>query len=118
MARFKGTFNEFYQWADARTRNWIKEETQGKRRKQQLSEGCPRCKRKDGALTSAHATPRKDVVRAAVGATSDTQEIELDLNEAWTRIKEAHKPFAEKFRYLCAQCHIEVDGPSGKGEKG
>ena len=113
MAIFKGTFTEFYQWADARTRFWITQETQGKRRKRQSEDGCPRCHRKGVPLTAAHATPRKDVVRAALGVTDDAHAIELDLAEAWAKIKQAHRPFEERFRYLCEPCHREVDGEKG-----
>lgn len=111
MATFKGTFDEFYQWADARTRLWITQETRSKRNGIQQKVGCSACQRKDVRLTAAHVTPRKQVVREALGVVENHQVIEIDLGDAWTKIKAAHRPFEQKFRYLCEECHRVADGP-------
>jgi hypothetical protein len=107
VATFRGTFGDFYQWADPRTRFWITKETRGKKRK---VSSCPGCGKVGVALTSAHVTPRKDVIRKAVGAQHDSDEIELDLTDAWAKIKAAHRPFEIVFRYLCSDCHATEDG--------
>lgn len=109
MASFRGTFDEFYQWADPRTRFWITQETRKKRRDRRSTDGCANCRRTDVPLTAAHVTPRKDVVRKALDVDDDQAVLELDLDAAWARIKDAHRPFEARFQYLCGPCHLEAD---------
>ena len=106
MPTFEGTFSEFYQWADARTRFWITAKTRKQRRRVGK---CPKCGN-ERALTAAHITPRKRVVRAALGVEDDEAQLTLDLDEAWTKIRDAHRPFDKVFRYLCEECHRIEDG--------
>ncbi|MHB1260281.1 MAG: hypothetical protein ACYC2H_01055 [Thermoplasmatota archaeon] len=105
MATFTGTFDEFYQWANARTRFWIKEETQGKRRK---AGKCARCTI-EGNLTSAHITSLKEVIRNALGVIDDKQQHTFDLDDAWAKIKAGHRPFEKAFQYICLNCHKIID---------
>jgi hypothetical protein len=113
MARFEGTFNEFYQWADARTRFWITAKTRKQRRRVGI---CAKCKN-TRTLTAAHVTPRKRVVRAALGVDSDDADLKLDLDNAWTRIREAHRPFDKAFRFLCEECHRAEDSQKHNGRR-
>lgn len=110
MASFKGTFAEFYQWAGPRTRYWITQETRDKRHSLRSQGGCSGCHRQDVPLTAAHIVARKEVVREALGVAEDGHEIDIDLADAWSRIKEAHRPFEEKFNYLCEECHRGASG--------
>ena len=110
MAWFIGTFPEFFQWTKARTKSWITQETRQKKRK---AGKCARCGEQK-PLTSAHLVPHQDLVRVALGVTDERTEYAWNTDDAWEKIKAAHRPFEQVFQYLCEPCHLIVDKKEAK----
>lgn len=107
MARFSGSFNEFYTWFDPTIRYWVTEDTRKRRHRRMKEGGCELCARVNVKLESHHPVKRKAFVRHALGvATDDVEFSVLDLELVWASIKEAHrKPGA--LLLLCHECHAK-----------
>jgi hypothetical protein len=115
--KFSGTFGEYYRWFDPKIRIFVTTRTKKARRARTSEKGCEQCGQANRPLQAAHRKPRKEIVRTALGNVPDSHFFpSLDLDEAWEKIREAHRPYPEVLQYLCAECHQAADNPAPRPE--
>jgi len=108
MALFEGTIQEFHHFIGPRIRNAINNLT--RKYRQNLKGICEGCgQKKELHSAHVHGRERRTIIETILGSYIDGKIVRCNIEEAESKILNAHLPIESCFKFLCHTCHVSYD---------
>lgn len=110
-AQLSCTLEDFYKFIGPKIRNDVASITKSK--KNELKLICQECNAKSSELDAAHkrGRSRKNIIKIVLDdcESEDNKYLIPNLQKLIERIRKAHLPIEDNFRFLCKSCHKKYD---------
>lgn len=108
MAIFEGTIQEFHHFIGPRIRNAVNNFTRSYRLK--LNGICEDCgEKKELHSAHVHGSERRTIIEEVLENCRINGTIRCNIEEAETKILNAHLPIESCFKFICHSCHVAYD---------